>query len=283
MNFSYFRKKQYELIESTVDWSPMLEELIESSSYLESDCVGEFNPILARKDILGTITNNNFLHFVVENGNNDVLEKFLKSSEEAEQLVRLVDDNNQTPLHIAISMGNYRAVCLLCEKCNDELIKIRNWNNEDVMQLAARKGILEIFMVLFNRFYHYDILSCLQKTFNETRDFVLGEFINAVKSNDQKTVCEMLDVHPRLKVELNEKGWNALHEASRQGNLEMVKLLLEYRKNYDAYCNYIEMQTEKAEPAFFFALKYNHIECVKILIDGYRVKLLHMPREVGVL
>eukprot|EP01029_Cantina_marsupialis_P010492 TRINITY_DN2392_c0_g3_i3.p1 TRINITY_DN2392_c0_g3~~TRINITY_DN2392_c0_g3_i3.p1 ORF type:complete len:247 (+),score=38.76 TRINITY_DN2392_c0_g3_i3:480-1220(+) len=154
-------------------------------------------------------------------------------------------------------------------------------DNEDVMELAARKGILEIFLAVFKRFYNYDIKNLIKSTFKDMLDFVFEQFLDAVKSNNCETVREMLNVHPRLKVQLNHDGSNALHEATRKGHMEMVKLLLEYRKDYDAYYHYREVQNRAGETALHIAVKENHIECVKILIDGCRIRLLGIKTKRG--
>eukprot|EP01029_Cantina_marsupialis_P023888 TRINITY_DN60210_c0_g2_i2.p1 TRINITY_DN60210_c0_g2~~TRINITY_DN60210_c0_g2_i2.p1 ORF type:complete len:364 (-),score=55.83 TRINITY_DN60210_c0_g2_i2:23-1114(-) len=298
-NFGILTKKRdYEQIKESdnksIDLVPLLEEIISNSCFREL----EFNPNLARKDCLARIieviflkswmqkyisevtgclfcSQKNFLGFCVESGNNKVLEKFLGMIC-SDELLAFVDDYNQTPLHIAISTGNYKAVCLLCERCNDDLIEIRNGNNENVLELAGQKAILEIFLVVYERFGDFEVYDILKRNFNGMLDLVLHEFFDAIHLKDFVTVCKMLDVHPRLKYQLDHKGWNALHEAAANGLNDMVQLLLEYNKDYNEYLPYRQTKTRDCKNALHLAVERCQVGCVKVLIEGCRNRIFYM-------
>eukprot|EP01029_Cantina_marsupialis_P023889 TRINITY_DN60210_c0_g2_i3.p1 TRINITY_DN60210_c0_g2~~TRINITY_DN60210_c0_g2_i3.p1 ORF type:complete len:380 (-),score=61.50 TRINITY_DN60210_c0_g2_i3:110-1249(-) len=194
----------------------------------------------------------------------------------SDELLAFVDDYNQTPLHIAISTGNYKAVCLLCERCNDDLIEIRNGNNENVLELAGQKAILEIFLVVYERFGDFEVYDILKRNFNGMLDLVLHEFFDAIHLKDFVTVCKMLDVHPRLKYQLDHKGWNALHEAAANGLNDMVQLLLEYNKDYNEYLPYRQTKTRDCKNALHLAVERCQVGCVKVLIEGCRNRIFYM-------
>lgn len=82
-------------------------------------------------------------------------------------------------------------------------------------------------------------------------------FFEAVATNDLAGARSMLKAHPEL-AKAGEGQGTALHAAAKAGNLDMIRLLLEFGADVNAEAHY-------HESPLTFAAQEGHVEAMKLL------------------
>ena len=103
--------------------------------------------------------------------------------------------------------------------------------------------------------------------FENTEEMITRQTLVEAARQDPITLRKMLQIKPDSILEVDENGWNLLHEASRSGNIDCVREILDVAntvlQQFDLYLN---ARTEDNGPnALFYAKAFEHKEIVELL------------------
>ncbi len=160
--------------------------------------------------------------------------------------VKLKDKNGWTILHEATRIGNTESVKVILEYADNDDINVRTIANVTALDLAIVTRKQELIDMLTSKGSVESLLKDQDETFktlNETRKEVAKVGEAKVQYTQADAVISAREDHVLLKKILNQNpgfvklkdknGWTILHEATRTGNTESVKVILEYADNDD--------------------------------------------------
>lgn len=218
------------------------------------------------------------IHFAAEYGHLQIVELLIK----AKALVNVKTIEKVTPLHYAAFRGHFDIVKLLVENgaqinCMSENAQYLNYLSVSPLQCAALKDHLNIVKYLVFKgadisvqissyaselaalYGHTNIVSYfLQKGARFTKSLLSA----AVKNI---SIFELLLEHEMDVNVVDSNGFSLLHFASKNGNVSVVKRLIELGAN-------IHSKTDDGQTSLTLAILENHIGVVKILIQHDALK-----------
>lgn len=102
------------------------------------------------------------------------------------------------------------------------------------------------------------------------------QFLAAVFLGDQTRVAAMLGLHPELATTIEGRGDQPIHHAARNGDLEIVKLLLDHGADVDA-------MSERRNSVLYCAAGHGHGDTMKLLLDrGVDVNAKFSKNEITI-
>jgi ankyrin repeat protein len=195
------------------------------------------------------------LHIAVKDDNLDLIEILVRYLEE----VNMVDDAGYTPLHLAASKGNLKAVQLLCAHKNSKihLKTYPQWTTP--WQMALMQGHYNVVRYLLQ---HTPILVDVNTLLRGRAPLHM-----AVYGGDYELV-ELLLKNPHDKANVDiaiDNGTTPLHLAVGYNNLPLIKLLLAYGAN-------INVATNNGITPLDIACDNPHFDVIKILLEDSSLK-----------
>ena len=188
---------------------------------------------------------------------------------EAEANLNQVDTSGTTPLMAAVLHNDFDLVKKLVERGAD--VNYQNYFNRiTALEVAANNGHQEVFEYLFpmttceeNRKYALQKLSrgIIRKQRRE--DTLTYDFIIAAAIGDVGGIRQGIDAGVDIDA-FGEYGETALHKASENGHLDVVRLLLEAGADLERCC---ESDLDTLTP-LYFAIQGGNSEIVKILLEA---------------
>ncbi|XVE73072.1 hypothetical protein DITRI_Ditri11bG0088300 [Diplodiscus trichospermus] len=120
---------------------------------------GEWNDVVTKYEECPTVhmakilkSGDTALHIAVSNGKEGVVEKLvqlIRSQSEHSKALEIRNEQGNTPLHIAASLGNVR-MCKCIALASSSLLKIQNINGETPLFVAALHGKKNAFLCLYS-------------------------------------------------------------------------------------------------------------------------------------
>ncbi|CAI9631388.1 unnamed protein product [Alternaria burnsii] len=217
------------------------------------------------------------LHLAAENGHEGVVNELLATSE-LEVMVNAQDRYLRTPLHRAVQWGHHKVVEHLLKKPGI-LVHVPDENEYTPLHLALCKGYGDIARQLLNisgfgetpnGTYQRALLSCATRTGNapmlelllERRESnVVAADINALDENGQTLLWSAAERRDNgVMVLLVSKDEVTLHLLAQRGDASLVKVLLEAGYNVDT-------RDSHGRSALHIATILGHFEMAKGLIS----------------
>eukprot|EP00588_Corethron_pennatum_P025845 CAMPEP_0194311620 /NCGR_PEP_ID=MMETSP0171-20130528/8538_1 /TAXON_ID=218684 /ORGANISM="Corethron pennatum, Strain L29A3" /LENGTH=1210 /DNA_ID=CAMNT_0039065755 /DNA_START=35 /DNA_END=3667 /DNA_ORIENTATION=+ len=148
------------------------------------------------------------------NGDDKLLSKLL---EETPLLLDLQDDHGWSPLHEAAKMGHEHIVSLLFDFKADTELKIIS--GETAMDVAIISwGADHPVVALF--------LEHKRGNIDQNTGDILSDAFSCIRTDNISSLVQLLQKYPLLNDSHTQEGWSLLHEASSEGTLDIVKLLV---------------------------------------------------------
>ena len=173
--------------------------------------------------------------------------KLLRILFERNAAINALNENHETPLHVAISHSHVTSVKVLLE--NGAEINTKSSNGTTPLHTAVQRGTISVIRVLLK----YDVkINVRSRTFLETALYWAVE-------NDNSKIVNLLLHHG---ADANSKTWKKntpLHSAIDSGRLEIIKILLNNGANVN-----IKSISERAP--LHCAVEKGHPEIVKLLL-----------------
>ncbi len=114
-----------------------------------------------------------------------------------------------------------------------------------------------------------DVQSVLDLTPEITEDMITREALVVAARTDPKKLAPMLRIKPQSILDVDENGWNLLHESARGGHVDCVAAILDVLESFSQDLSkeaYLNSQTSNDGPnALFFARIYGHDDVYKLL------------------
>ncbi|MCJ1313661.1 hypothetical protein MMC25_007340 [Agyrium rufum] len=179
----------------------------------------------------------------------------------------LEDENGMSPLHIAAEQGNIEMVKMFLSM-SDEQMKFsrcstlsRRQDGSTALQLAVRKGSLGVVELLVEQECdgkpNSDGWTVLHEAAGAGHTQITDILLNAMETETHLT---NLDINARIKIRNGVRsGLTALNLAAKSGHLEIVKLLLSHKSNFDG--------DDWSNNPIHHAAEGGHTEVLKALLD----------------
>jgi ankyrin repeat protein len=239
------------------------------------------------------------LHGACEAGHADLVELLLEN----EANIHARSASGWTPLHFASFYGRLAAAQVLLQKgANIHSIETtepnsrHDHNRDTALHLACSAHIERLEMVQLlvqngaktnavNRQGKRAYDCAVEKGYTDTAQFLLENMVNTNVDSNNEYVCCIGDLGQVLCAsKKEEKGCTALIAASRDGNLAVVKFLLENSANVDHH--------ESCVSALHAASHFGHLEIAQLLLgrgasvdyfgnDGLYETALHFACKAG--
>lgn len=132
------------------------------------------------------------------------------------ELINAKDADGKTPLMLAVDEGHFETAKVLLKIGASPFEKE---SGDNVMHTAIRKGNVELVKILLT----YEKLIHIKGYSNKTPLMIAAEF-------GHTTICEILSKAGADPYETDEMGHDAMSYASREGHIEIGKILLAYKK-----------------------------------------------------
>ena len=205
-----------------------------------------------------------------QNGHLDVVKLLLHHyKEELPDLVTLQSYNaqsmttiNQTIFHAACQSGNLELVLYLIHHCDQLALDLNHQDTkgETALHIACRNGHTDVVNVLLDC-EMLGIFSCPENSSNETIFHVACED----KRGNLTTVKLLIERSKGIGLDLNKPnncGWTAFHYACRNGDMEIVKLMVD-----NAEALFLNGLTTNNENILHIACDSGNLDVVKLLLD----------------
>uniref|UniRef100_A0A6N2ME24 Uncharacterized protein n=1 Tax=Salix viminalis TaxID=40686 RepID=A0A6N2ME24_SALVM len=171
----------------------------------------------------------NILHVAAENGKDRVVRYILRQKTLVESLVNEMDEDGNTPFHLATHRGqSVAAFVLVCDKCVDNSILVSPCGNT-LLHVAVSYGSAKIIAYLAEEF------PSLITRRNSQNDTVLH--LAARVTSPIHTVKFLVESNPSLMRMANTMGNTPLHDAVINGNEEIARLLVSKDPGVANYSN----------------------------------------------
>ncbi|CAH0403188.1 unnamed protein product [Chilo suppressalis] len=170
-----------------------------------------------------------------------------------------------TPLHTAAELENVPAIKELLQI--GASIACLNTAGQTPLHVCVKKELEEPLKILANEGRNdSEPLSAVVDVKDGEGHTVLQA---AVEAAWVRGVCVALEAGADVTLKAND-GETPIHSAAALGNLDVLNEILSVAKQKDS----IDYQNEEGETALFKAVKYGHIECVKVILDeGASIKI----------
>ncbi|CAH0760164.1 unnamed protein product [Diatraea saccharalis] len=167
-------------------------------------------------------------------------------------------DNLTTPLHTAAELENVNAIKELLQL--GASIACLNTVGQTPLHVCVKKELEEPLKILANEGRNdRDPLSAVVDVKDGEGHTVLQA---AVEAAWVRGVCVALEAGADVTLKAND-GETPIHSAAALGNLDVLNEILSVAKQKDS----IDYQNEEGETALFKAVKYGHVECVKLILE----------------
>lgn len=237
------------------------------------------------------------LIIAIENQNVQIVKSILKKFEKSVD-VNIYTNEGQTPLIIACELENIEIVNLLLKNKNIDVNKPSEEEGNTPFITAAKTGNIDILNILMERndidlyaknkdgmsaihaaFFaeKIDGVKLLIPRFRDNLNDKAGNgqtlFQMAYKKNIE--LAKLLMNQPEVDVNFyDEDGLTPFLSAAQEGNLEMIKLLLE-NQNCDP-----NIKSEKdGRNAFMMAVESKNVELIKFFIDMYKEEEIEQSKS----
>ncbi|XP_044781840.1 ankyrin repeat and SOCS box protein 3 isoform X3 [Bubalus bubalis] len=181
-------------------------------------------------------------------GNVKVLRKLLKKG----RSIDVADNRGWMPIHEAAYHNSVECLRMLIRADSSEnYIKTKTFEGFCALHLAASQGHWKIIQILLEAGADPNAT-----TLEETTPLFL-----AVENGQIDVLRLLLRYGANVNGSHSMSGWNALHQASFQGNAEIIKLLLKKGANK-------ECQDDFGITPLFVAAQYGKLESLSILISS---------------
>ncbi|XP_051164216.1 alpha-latrotoxin-Lhe1a-like [Leptopilina boulardi] len=217
------------------------------------------------------------LHKAAASGNLETVKFLVKEGAR----INSVDKRDRSILHSAVGSYNFDMVIFLVEQGAN--VHAKDENDQSVLHLAASYGILEMvkFLVQKGGIIHGKdqcgrsvIHSAAQSGNCDLVKFLIDEGANVhAKGEDNRSVLEVAVIFNHWNIvefllkqcddqitAEDKNGFSIFHYACRNGNLEMIKLLLERGAK-------INVKTKNGKSVLHNAAKHDDLKLVKFLVE----------------
>ena len=207
---------------------------------------------------------NNLLHIAVSSttsGNYEMVSEILETFD-----VNKVNNDGDTPLHLAVAKKLNEIVCLLLH--NNADVNIQNNQGDTPLHVAAVQSNLLIFILLVDKCKNSlqnndgDTAFHLAARYGRT-DFVELMIKENKPSNDPYSSNHDVSKTARFKNIVNNNDWTALHYACAENNYKIVEKLLEI--DVDS-----EIKNDEGKTALDICISMDHLSLVS-LFKGTRL------------
>ena len=191
----------------------------------------------------------NALHIACEKKHNDIL-KYLVETQELD--IESINNKHFTPLHVSCKFNNIAAISYLVKDRNAN-IEAKTTDDYRPIHIACKEGFLPFVKFLVNN---------NAKINGKTMEGFTPLLI-ASKSNTKQSlpIIKFLIQKGASLKSVDNKKYKALHFAAQNGNLDLLKYLIEEKHDE------INEQTEEGFTPIYCACLNNQLEAVKYLAN----------------
>ncbi|KAI5337003.1 PREDICTED: ankyrin [Prunus dulcis] len=240
---------------------------------------------------------NSVLHLAVRFGHVELVSEIITLFPD---LVAVVNNREETPLHAACRQGKVDVVMLLLQANPRVSSCMLNSENQTPFFIACSYGNREVVKLFTDLPWVLD--------FEE--DAVLSALHVSVAQGHADIVTTLLNARPRLAWKADSNGCLPLHLACEKGHLEITRILLQldpnlaFEKNYSRYTplhfaamngqtqileellsrspKSFEVLTGEGETVFHIAVMFNRYSSFVFLAQSFNsTNLLHLPDQRG--
>lgn len=217
--------------------------------------------------MIGDNEGNSPLHLCCSNGHDACVKALLYFMEFSDSKLNINVQNNQgdTPLHLSFKWGYFSIVKILIEQDGDPLVC--NRRGKTCFDCAHNSKMVEIFST-----YKKNNIERVRRSSVEitSQQNIIGKIITAISDGDIRLVQHYLTidyenktVHKFVNVNCyNYKGYTPLHVAAISGQIDIVKMLIEYGADVNL------LTTSEQYTALHLAVQNKLSEIVDILLDS---------------